>query len=59
MLEDLTTDAFINALQCFIAIQGAVREIRSDQGTNFVGAKNKVTADRGVGKGRSGQLQVF
>ncbi len=38
MLEDLTTDAFINALRCFIAIRGAVREIRSDQGTNFVGA---------------------
>ncbi|KAI2647804.1 Gypsy retrotransposon integrase-like protein 1 [Labeo rohita] len=43
MLEDLTTDAFINALRCFIAIRGAVREIRSDQGTNFVGAKNELT----------------
>lgn len=43
MLEDLTTDAFINALRCFIAIRGAVREIRSDQGTNFVGVKNELT----------------
>nr|XP_029136991.1 uncharacterized protein LOC114921292 [Labrus bergylta] len=42
MLEDLTTDAFINALRCFIAIRGAVRQIRSDQGTNFVGAKNEL-----------------
>lgn len=42
MLEDLTTDAFINALRCFIAIRGAVRQIRSDQGTNFVGAKNEM-----------------
>nr|XP_020470233.1 uncharacterized protein LOC109968359 [Monopterus albus] len=42
MLEDLTTDAFINALRCFIAICGAVRQIRSDQGTNFVGAKNEM-----------------
>lgn len=41
-LEDLTTDSFINALPCFIAIHGAVREIRSDQGTNCVGAKNEV-----------------
>lgn len=41
MLEDLTTDAFINALRCLIAIRGPVREIRSDQGTNFVGAKNE------------------
>ncbi|KAL6479864.1 hypothetical protein MHYP_G00108970 [Metynnis hypsauchen] len=43
MLEDVTTDAFINALRCFIAIRGAVRQIRSDQGTNFVGAKNELT----------------
>ncbi|XP_056597979.1 uncharacterized protein LOC130433119 [Triplophysa dalaica] len=43
MLEDLTTDAFINALRSFIAIRGAVREIRSDQGTNFIGAKNELT----------------
>lgn len=42
MLEDMTTDAFINALRCFIAIRGAVRHIRSDQGTNFVGAKNEM-----------------
>lgn len=41
MLEDLSTDSFINALRCFIAIRGAVRQIRSDQGTNFVGAKNE------------------
>uniref|UniRef100_A0A3P9B5N3 Tyrosyl-DNA phosphodiesterase 2 n=1 Tax=Maylandia zebra TaxID=106582 RepID=A0A3P9B5N3_9CICH len=41
MLEDLSTDAFINALRCFIAIRGTVRQIQSDQGTNFVGAKNE------------------
>lgn len=39
ILEDMTTDAFTNALQCFVAILGTVRHIRSDQGTNFVGAK--------------------
>lgn len=42
MLEDMTTDAFINALRCFIAIRGAVRHIRSDQGTNFMGARNEL-----------------
>ncbi|KAM9709232.1 uncharacterized protein ACNS7B_023621 [Menidia menidia] len=42
MLEDLTTDAFLNALRCFIAIRGTVRQIRSDQGTNFKGAKNEL-----------------
>lgn len=42
MLEDMTTDAFINALCCFIAIRGAVRQIRSDQGSNFMGARNEM-----------------
>ncbi|XP_030602936.1 uncharacterized protein LOC115792515 [Archocentrus centrarchus] len=42
MLDDMTTDAFINALRCFIAIRGAVSEIRCDQGSNFVGAKNEM-----------------
>ncbi|KAL3973900.1 serine/threonine kinase 17 [Sarotherodon galilaeus] len=42
MLDNMTTDAFINALRCFIAIRGAVSEIRCDQGSNFVGAKNEL-----------------
>ncbi|XP_028298181.1 uncharacterized protein LOC114460481 isoform X2 [Gouania willdenowi] len=41
MLDDLTSDAFINALRCFISIRGHVRQIRCDQGTNFVGAKGE------------------
>ena len=41
MLEDMTTDALINALRCFIAIRGAVRQFRCDQGSNFIGAKNE------------------
>ncbi|KAL7849468.1 hypothetical protein SRHO_G00210910 [Serrasalmus rhombeus] len=41
MLDDLSTDAFINALRCFIAIRGAVCLIKSDQGRNFIGAKNE------------------
>lgn len=41
MLDDLTTDAFINALRTFIAIRGNVRQLRCDQGTNFVGAKRE------------------
>lgn len=42
MLDDLTTDVFINAMHCFIAVRGTVREIPSDQGTNFVGTKNEL-----------------
>jgi len=40
MLEDMTTDCFINALRCFISIRGAVKQIRCDQGSNFIGARN-------------------
>lgn len=42
MLTDMTTNSFINALRCFIAIRGTVQQIRSDQGTNFMGAKNEL-----------------
>lgn len=42
MLNDMSTDAFINGLRCFIALRGAVRQIKCDQGTNFVGAKNEL-----------------
>ena len=38
----LDTDSFINALRRFICRRGAVRCIRSDQGTNFVGARSEL-----------------
>lgn len=38
MLEDLSTDSFINALRCFISLRGAVHQLYCDQGRNFVGA---------------------
>lgn len=44
MLDDLSTDSMINALRCFIAIRGAVRQIRCDHGTNFIGAHNEFIA---------------
>ena len=37
--SSLETDSFIQALRQFIAHCGPIREIRSDNGTNFVGAK--------------------
>ncbi|KAK3087993.1 hypothetical protein FSP39_013221 [Pinctada imbricata] len=42
MLDDMSTDCFLNAFRCLIAIRGAVRQIRSDQGSNFVGARNEL-----------------
>ena len=41
MLDDMTTDAFINALRALIAIRGNVCQLRSDQGTNFIGARRE------------------
>ena len=40
--DDMTTDAFINALRCFTAIRGPTQQIRSDQGSNLVGARNEL-----------------
>ena len=41
MLDDMTSDCFINALRSFIAIRGPVRQLRSDHGSNFIGANNE------------------
>jgi hypothetical protein len=45
VLEDMSTDAFLNCLRCFIAIRGQVRHIRCDRGSNFVGANNELLAE--------------
>jgi len=52
-LDDMTTYSLINGLRCFIALRGAVRQIRCDQGSNFVGAKNELaTAANGMNTDR-------
>ena len=38
----LDSSSFINALSCFMNRKGAVGQLRSDQGTNFVGARNEL-----------------
>jgi len=41
LLDDISTDTFINSLRCFIAMRGPIRQLRSDRGTNFIGAANE------------------
>ena len=40
--DTLETDSFICALRRFICRRGPIRQLRSDQGTNFVGAKKEL-----------------
>ena len=41
---DLSSDSFILSLRCFIARRGNVKNIRSDNGTNFIGAEKELKA---------------
>ena len=38
----MVTDSFIHALRRFISRRGTVQSIRSDNGTNFLGASNEL-----------------
>lgn len=44
ILEDMSTDLFINSLRCFVSIRGSFRQIQCDQGNKFNGAKNEFKA---------------
>lgn len=42
LASSLDTDSFVNALRRFIARRGQVLELRSDNGTNYVGAEREL-----------------
>ena len=43
----LTTDSFVNAYRSFVCRRETIQQLRSDQGTTFVGAKNELQAALG------------
>lgn len=42
MLDELSTDSFMDALRCFISLRGAVSYLCCNQGKNFGGASNEL-----------------
>lgn len=46
VIEAISTSSFINALRRFFAIMGPAKQIRSDCGTNFIGASCKLDMDQ-------------
>ena len=44
LIESMDSSSFINALRRFLALRGPVIQLRSDCGTNFVGAYNELQA---------------
>ncbi|XP_021352865.1 uncharacterized protein LOC110449992 [Mizuhopecten yessoensis] len=42
VVEEMSSYSFINALRRLIALRGNVKEIRSDRGTNFIGAADEL-----------------
>ncbi|XP_056000356.1 uncharacterized protein LOC130048119 [Ostrea edulis] len=45
VIEELSSSSFINSLRRFIAIRGSVQEIRSDRGSNFIGATDDLNVN--------------
>lgn len=42
LLESLSTDSLISALRRFLSVRGPAKLLRSDRGTNFVGAAKEL-----------------
>ncbi|XP_033978378.1 uncharacterized protein LOC117476110 [Trematomus bernacchii] len=42
LIESMSTDSFINALRRFFSVRGPAKLLRSDRGTNFVGASKEL-----------------
>ena len=45
IVEEMTSSSFINALRRVVALRGEIKELRSDRGTNFIGAADSIKAE--------------
>ena len=43
LLDDLSSDSFIQSWRCFVSLRGNVQVLRCDNGTNFKGACTEIT----------------
>ena len=57
IIEEMSSSSFINALRRFLALRGPVKLIRSDRGTNFIGASEEMKID--TIKVENGPVQQF
>ena len=48
LVSDLTSEGFLNALRRFMSGRGQVKELHSDNATNFVGSKNQLKELRDI-----------
>lgn len=46
VIETMSSSSFINALRRFFAVRGPAKQIRSDCGTNFIGASRELEMDK-------------
>lgn len=46
VVESLSSSSFISALRRFFSVSGTPKQIRSDRGTNFVGACKELKVDK-------------
>ncbi|XP_062538129.1 uncharacterized protein LOC134206429 [Armigeres subalbatus] len=59
LVEDLSADAFVAALLRFVSRRGVPEQIFSDNGTNFVGARNELNVLYKLFKEQATTLKIF
>lgn len=45
IIEEMTSSSFINALRRVVSLRGEIKELRSDRGTYFIGAADRIKAE--------------